>query len=83
MAPGVNINTTYPGGRYTRVSGTSLAAPFVTGAIALLMSIFTNASVAHVMRSIMGDSFPGYRRTVIPPLLNSALAWDLLKNIVK
>lgn len=36
-APGVNITTTAPGGGYTSVTGTSFAAPFVTGAAALLM----------------------------------------------
>lgn len=36
-APGVNIQTTRTGGGYTRVTGTSFATPFVTGAAALLM----------------------------------------------
>lgn len=36
-APGVNITTTAAGGGYTVVSGTSFAAPFVTGSAALLM----------------------------------------------
>lgn len=36
-APGVDITTTAPGGGYVRVTGTSFAAPFVTGAAALLM----------------------------------------------
>lgn len=36
-APGVNIHTTQVGGGYTDVTGTSFAAPFVTGAAALLM----------------------------------------------
>jgi subtilisin family serine protease len=38
MAPGVNIMSTYPGGQYSRMSGSSFAAPFVTGGIALLRS---------------------------------------------
>lgn len=36
-APGVRINTCSVGGGYREVSGTSFAAPFVTGAAALLM----------------------------------------------
>ena len=37
VAPGVDIMTTAVNGGYTRVTGTSFAAPFVTGAAAMLM----------------------------------------------
>lgn len=36
-APGVDISAPYPGGGYRLASGTSVAAPFVTGAAAILM----------------------------------------------
>jgi Subtilisin-like serine proteases len=37
VAPAVDIITAVPGGGYDRFSGTSMAAPFVTGAAALMM----------------------------------------------
>ncbi len=37
VAPGVELVTTYPGGKYVLVSGTSPAAAFVSGGLALLL----------------------------------------------
>jgi len=38
-APGVNILSTYPGGRYAYMSGTSMATPHVTSVVALMQAV--------------------------------------------
>jgi subtilisin family serine protease len=48
FAPGVDILSTVPGGRYERNSGTSMAAPVVSGVAALVMSYYPELSTAEV-----------------------------------
>ncbi len=77
MAPGTSITSTYAGGGYVQMSGTSFAA-FVTGAIALLWSLFPNATPAEIINSIIRVAAFN-RRSIIPPLLNVEAAWNKLK----
>jgi subtilisin family serine protease len=79
MAPGMNITSLSTNGGYTQMSGTSFAAPFVTGAIALLWSLIPRASTVQVRRSIVLSATRRSSRSLIPPLLNAEAASRLLK----
>jgi len=55
-APGVNIFSTLPGNRHGYLSGTSMAAPFVTGTIALLKSIDISLGAAEIKDRILSNA---------------------------
>jgi subtilisin family serine protease len=56
FAPGVDILSTVPGGGYERESGTSMAAPVVSGVAALLLSYFPTLSAADVKRILLDSA---------------------------
>jgi subtilisin family serine protease len=67
FAPGVDILSTVPGGGYERESGTSMAAPVVSGLAALLMSYYPNLSAADVKRIIMDSATRYADQKVVKP----------------
>ena len=91
VAPGVNIKTSgLTGGgvfprNYSYVSGTSFAAPHVTGAMALLLSAFPASNVFELESVLMntatdlGDAGPD--NTFGYGLLDIEASYNILKNI--
>lgn len=57
-APGVNIMSTLPGGSYGYASGTSMAAPHVTGAVALAASLVPEASPSTLKEQLLASVDP-------------------------
>jgi CSLREA domain-containing protein len=52
-APGIGVLSTLPGGRYGTENGTSMAAPHVAGAAALIWSALPSATAAEVRQAIL------------------------------
>jgi subtilisin family serine protease len=79
MAPGDNIISLGSEGQSLTFGGTSVAAPFVTGAIALLWSDFPSATAAQIKFAISHASAPR-RASIVPPLLDAATAHRILRT---
>ncbi len=80
MAPGINISSTFPNNRYGYMSGTSVAAPFVTGALALLWTLFPKINAQDLRYSIV-HSLDHQKNTIMPNLLNVESSIAILKNL--
>jgi subtilisin family serine protease len=69
-APGESIVSLGADGKPQTSTGTSAAAPFVAGAIALLWSEFPKATSAQI-KSAITQAGKSLRRTIAPPLLDA------------
>jgi subtilisin family serine protease len=78
-APGQNITSLGTNGQPLTFSGTSAAAPFVTGTIALLWSEFPSADVAEVKLAITRSGRQP-RNTLVPPLLDAWAAYQTVAS---
>lgn len=58
MAPGENIYTTGLSNSYVYKSGTSMAAPYVTGAVASLLSYYPNYSASQIKNLLYSTATP-------------------------
>jgi subtilisin family serine protease len=76
-APGMNITSLGTDGRQQTSGGTSAAAPFVTGAIALLWSEFPGASASELKLAVT-QAGRRPRRSIAPPLLNAWAAYEAI-----
>jgi subtilisin family serine protease len=73
-APGENIASLGTDGESKNLGGTSAAAPFVTGAIALLWSEFPSARASQIRLALTRASRRS--RTIVPPLLDAWAAYE-------
>jgi subtilisin family serine protease len=79
-APGEGVSSLVPGGTGFQVAGTSIAVPFVTGAIALLWSVFPTARAPDIKHALI-PAYPRRRSTLVPPLLDAWGAYQTMLQI--
>ena len=85
-APGGDIRSTIPDNKYGNMSGTSMAAPHVSGLATLILSNHANFSATQIKQCILsaaqanGKSITGHNFKVIsaPEAINVEAQWSYL-----
>jgi subtilisin family serine protease len=78
-APGDSVTSLGAAGQLLTLGGTSVAVPFVTGAMALLWSEFPGATAAQI--KLAGTYNSAMRRaSIVPPLLDANAAYHALSQ---
>ena len=83
FAPGVNIVSdlnSAAGGSQT-MSGTSMATPHVTGAVAAYLSLFPTATTAQATAALIGGAVPGIVGNSLTPAGNYLLNTSFINNL--
>lgn len=80
FAPGENIYTTAPNNKYEFDSGTSLAAPMVSGTAALIWSYYPKLTVQQVKQIILESGTPYENEVFIPKGKGKKMPFKELSN---
>ncbi|MCK4427043.1 MAG: S8 family serine peptidase [candidate division Zixibacteria bacterium] len=72
-APGVKVLSCYPDGQYRLMTGTSMAAPFVAGAVAILRQYNPDATVDEVKGALLESA-----SDLGPPGEDNSYGWGLI-----
>ncbi len=78
-APGEGITSLGAEGKPLTLAGTSAAAPFVTGTIALLWSEFPSVSAPRIKMAVT-QAGRRSRTTIVPPLLDAWAAYEAMSR---
>jgi subtilisin family serine protease len=78
-APGYAITSLSSDGKPLTLTGTSAAVPFVTGTVALLMSLYPAATSQSLIHAVTRPRHGG-RSTIVPPLIDASAAYNVLAS---